>query len=66
MKQGSGSNSSKPKSQPVSHAVNPKAVAELGIHQARTKPVSLMMGRGAKSPGPTGHSTSKSGSQGKH
>ncbi len=53
------------KQEPKPRAVNPAAVSELGVHQVRTKQISMYEGRGYKAPmaSPTTH---KSGSQGKH
>ena len=53
------------KVEPKPMAVNPAAVSELGVHQVRTKQISMYEGRGYKAPmaSPTTH---KSGSQGKY
>jgi hypothetical protein len=52
------------KQEPKPRAVNPAAVSELGVHQVRTKQISMYEGRGYKAPMGTS-STYKSGSQGK-
>lgn len=53
------------KREPIAHAVNPAAVSEIGIHQARSNSLPLYEGRGIEAPmqGTTNHPT---GSQGKH
>jgi hypothetical protein len=65
MKQGTVKTTTDYKTEPKSHAVNPAAVAEIGIHQIRYKSISLYEGRGLEAPmaGQTNH---KCGSQGKH
>lgn len=67
MKQGQASTSvvGSTKSEPNSQRVNVEAVAELGIHEVRTKSAPLYEGRGLEAPmvGQTNH---KCGSQGKH
>lgn len=67
MKQGRATTSivGSTKSEPISRAVNPAAVAELGIDESRIKSMPLYEGRGLQAPmiSETSH---KSGSQGKH
>lgn len=66
MKQGSSKTTvADYKVEPKSKAVNPAAVADMGIHQIRTKSITLYPGRGLEAPmvGQTNH---KCGSQGKH
>lgn len=53
------------KTEPVSKAVSPGAVSEIGIHQVRTTSQPLYEGRGLKAP-MTGETSHHSGSQGKH
>ncbi len=53
------------KQEPKPRAVNPAAVSELGVHQVRTKQISMYEGRGYKAPMASA-STHRSGSQGKH
>ena len=66
MKQGTGKSSvSATKVEPKSRAVNPEAVSELGIHQYRTKSISLYEGRGLEAP-MAGKCVHKGGSQGKY
>jgi hypothetical protein len=51
MKQGqSTSKMAGTKIEPRSRAVNPKAVAEIGVHQVRKSPVNLFEGRGLHAP----------------
>lgn len=67
MKQGQAqsSHSGSTKTEPRSHAVNPAAVAEIGIHEARATSLPLYEGRGLEAPmrSTTIHHC---GSQGKH
>ena len=67
MKQGRAdhSNVASTKREPVSHAVSPAAVSELGIIQVRTVSQPLYTGRGFEAPA-IQSSTHASGSQGKH
>lgn len=67
MKQGQASSSkmASTKVEPKSKAVNPAYVSELGVHQVRTKSISLYEGRGLKAP-MAGECTHKGGSQGKY
>ena len=67
MKQGQASTSKvgATKVEPVSHAVDPAAVAELGIHEVRTTSLPLYEGRGLQAP-MVGSTTHKGGSQGKY
>lgn len=53
------------KVEPKSNAVNPAAVAEIGVHQVRSTSLPLYEGRGLEAPmqGTTVH---HSGSQGRH
>ena len=53
------------KQEPISHAVNPAAVAELGIHEVRHSSIPLYEGRGLEAP-MVGTTQYHSGSQGKH
>jgi hypothetical protein len=67
MKQGQAntSGSASTKREPIAHAVNPAAVAEIGILESRTNSLPLYEGRGLEAPmqGTTNHPT---GSQGKY
>lgn len=66
MKQGTGNSASgSQKREPISHAVSPAAVSEIGVHQVRTTSLPLYEGRGLQAPmqGTTIH---QNGSQGKH
>ena len=66
MKQGTGrSMAGSRKIEPRSEAINPKAVADIGLQQVRTVPQPLHEGRGYKAP-MGGSSTHSRGSQGKH
>jgi hypothetical protein len=66
MKQGSGTNTDAGrKVEPKSRGINPGAVADLGVHQVRTRSISLYEGRGIEAP-KAKPSTHHSGSQGKH
>lgn len=67
MKQGRATTSfvGSTKTEPVSNAVNPAAVSEIGIHQVRTNSLPLYEGRGLQAP-MVSETTHKSGSQGKH
>ncbi len=67
MKQGTGNKSnSASKIEPVSTAINPGAVAQIGAHVGEARAVeSLNQGRGYKAP-PIGSTSYPSGSQGKH
>lgn len=53
------------KVEPKPMAVNPATVSELGIHQVRTKSVTLFEGKGYKAPA-ISSSIHRTGSQGKH
>lgn len=53
------------KTEPVSKAVNPAAVAEMGIHEVRHTSVPLYEGRGLKAP-MVGTDIHHCGSQGKY
>lgn len=65
MKQGpSSSTVGGVKHEPISHAVTPKAAANIGVCSAKT--VEVGSGRGFTAPKPTGGGTHKSGSQGKY
>jgi hypothetical protein len=59
-----GSTVYEPKNQPNARAVNPGAVADIGIRQIRTKSVELYAGRGIEAPKPVS-TYHRSGSQGK-
>lgn len=67
MKQGQASSSGpgSTKREPIAHAVNPAAVADMGIQQVRSTSLPLYEGRGLEAPmqGSTNH---KSGSQGRY
>ena len=66
MKQGTGNTTqASQKREPIAHAVNPAAVAEIGVHQICGTSLPLYEGRGLEAPmqGTTNHPT---GSQGKH
>lgn len=67
MKQGQASSSKmgSTKVEPSSMAVNPAAVAELGVHQVRTTSLPMYEGRGLEAP-MAGTETHHCGSQGKH
>jgi hypothetical protein len=66
MKQGpSTSRAGDQKREPISHGVNPCAVAEIGIQQVYTRSEPLYEGRGIEAP-MAGTTTHRSGSQGKH
>ena len=67
MKQGRATTSivGSTKSEPTSRAVNPAAVAELGIDESRIKSMPLYEGRGLQAP-MVSETSHKSGSQGKH
>ena len=65
MKQGTGnSKSGSTKAEPKSKALNPHAVAEIGLQQVRTRP-HKDPGRGFTSPAPVSDTRHKAGSQGK-
>lgn len=67
MKQGTGSsNSGAHKREPMTKAISPKAVSEIGVHQVHPggKPA-LNQGRGFTGPKPNSTTSHKSGSQGK-
>jgi len=53
------------KQEPKPRAVNTAAVSELGVHQVRTRQISMYEGKGFKAPA-IQSSTHRSGSQGKH
>jgi hypothetical protein len=67
MKQGQASHSgtSSTKVEPKSKAVNPEAVADIGLQKVRYKSTPMYEGRGLKAP-MVGTSSHKCGSQGKH
>lgn len=67
MKQGQASHSgmASTKVEPKSQAVNPEAVAGLGLQRVYYKPVPMYEGRGLKAP-MVGETSHKCGSQGKH
>lgn len=66
MKQGTGhTTSTAHKTEPVSTAINPAAVAEIGVHQVRHTQVPMYEGRGLKAP-MVGSTIHHCGSQGKH
>jgi hypothetical protein len=66
MKQGSGKTTvAGGKIEPRSQGYNTKAVGEIGLQVQRTKPIQVYEGRGIHAP-LAGHTTHKSGSQGKH
>jgi hypothetical protein len=66
LKQGTGKSTvAGGKVEPKSQGVNPAAVADLGVHQVRTKSISMYEGRGIEAP-KAASSTHKSGSQGRH
>lgn len=66
MKQGTGNNSnSGQKREPVVHAINPKAVSQIGVAQYQgMEPMGA--GRGFTNPQPVGKTIHHGGSQGKH
>lgn len=53
------------KREPISKAVSPGAVSEIGIQQVRTNSQPLYQGRGFQAPAPQATTTHPSGSQGK-
>lgn len=66
MKQGkaSSSGSGAQKREPISHAVNPGAVSQIGAHVGRARAVEpLYKGRGVEAPAPKAMTVHKSGSQ---
>ena len=67
MKQGRATTSfvGSTKTEPVSRAVNPETVSEIGIHQVRHTSLPLYEGRGLQAP-MVSETTHKSGTQGKH
>ncbi len=67
MKQGtaSSSRSGSTKTEPRSHAINPAAVADIGIQQVRTRSIPFSTGPGLSAP-MAGTDTHPHGSQGKH
>ena len=67
MKQGQAQSSTagSTKSEPVSHAVSPAAVSEIGVHQVRHTSLPLYEGRGLQAP-MAGSESHPCGSQGKH
>ncbi len=66
MKQGTANNTqSGQKREPISHSVDPCAVADIGIHQVYTVSKPLYDGRGYEAP-MAGTDVHHSGSQGKH
>lgn len=67
MKQGQASSSKagSTKSEPMSRGVNPAAVAEMGIHEVRTRPIQMYEGRGLEAP-KAKCTIHESGSQGRH
>lgn len=68
MKQGKGmSSQGAHKQEPISKAVNPKGVAQIGTLVGNAKAVEpLYQGRGATSPAPKATTTHVKGSQGRH
>ncbi len=67
MKQGQASSSivGSTKIEPRSHAINPEAVANIGVQHHYTTSVPMYEGRGLKAP-MVGETSHPSGSQGKH
>lgn len=67
MKQGQAKTSivGSTKVEPVSRAVNPAYVAELGIDESRVRSIPMYEGRGLKAP-MVSETSHKCGSQGKH
>lgn len=66
MKQGSGNSSmGDQKREPVSHAVDPGAVSQIGVHEVNYVKVPLYTGRGFEAP-MAGSEVHPCGSQGKH
>lgn len=66
MKQGSGNSSrGDTKREPISHAINPGGVSELGNAVAKN-PSPMSAGRGFTAPAPVATTTHECGSQGKH
>jgi hypothetical protein len=54
------------KREPISHAVNPGVVSQIGVHEAHTRPPQpLYAGRGIEAP-KAATTIHHSGSQGKH
>lgn len=66
MKQGTGNNSNMgQKREPIVHAINPKAVAEIGVSQFKSNE-QMSAGRGFTAPQPVGKTIHHGGSQGRH
>lgn len=67
MKQGQAKTSmiGSTKTEPISRAVNPAYVAELGIDESRVKSIPMYEGRGLKAP-MVSETSHKCGSQGRH
>lgn len=66
MKQGSGNSASGgQKREPIVHAINPKAVEQLGTSQFKSSE-KFSAGRGFTAPAPAGKTIHHSGSQGRH
>lgn len=67
MKQGQANSSGMAgtKREPIAHAVNVAAVADIGIQQVRANSLPLYEGRGLEAP-MQGTTTYETGSQGKH
>lgn len=67
MKQGpSTSRPGSQKREPISSAIDPGAVSQIGIHEVNTQPEPLVIGRGYSAPSPVSETSHHSGSQGKH
>lgn len=68
MKQGHATSTSATshKANLIAKAVNPAAVAEIGIHEVRTRSEPLYAGKGFGAPAPVATTSHHSGSQGKH
>lgn len=66
MKQGpSKSSDGGRKREPISHAISPGGVSQIGLAQG-VRPESIHAGRGFSAPGPSGTTVHHGGSQGKH
>lgn len=66
MKQGSGNTTQMgQKREPIAHAINPKAVSEIGVSQFKSSE-QMSAGRGFTAPSPAGKTVHPSGSQKRH
>ena len=65
MKQGSGSNVTSPKREPIVHGISPGGAAQIGT-VVIVNPTPLEEGRGFTAPAPVAHDIYTHGSQGEH